>query len=64
MKVRLCPCGTRLRQNQKMYCSNQCRGRYHNYGPVKRGFDIEVPKNRDRIPVGPGFAGYLFSRAE
>lgn len=32
MKIRLCPCGNRLKDNQKQYCSAKCTGKYR---PVK-----------------------------
>jgi len=64
VKIRVCPCGNRLKTNQEFYCSCRCKGKYHKAEPVKRGFEIEVPKNKTQRRVGKGFYDYLHSRTE
>ena len=59
----VCECGNRLTEKQIArggeYCSVKCDGKYRKRGPVKRGFNMEVPKNKQRRRVEPGFREFI-----
>lgn len=59
----VCPCGNRLtgiqiaRGNQ--FCCVKCNGKYRKLAPVERGFNFEVPTDKRRRMVGPGFRAFI-----
>lgn len=59
----VCDCGKPLTEAQisrgGQYCSGRCDGKYRLRGPVKRGFTMEVPKDKTKSTVGPGFREFI-----
>lgn len=71
MAGNVCPCGTRLEQKpyesdekfaKRLYCNNQCRGKYHNYKAAERGFGFELPKDRNKNRIGTGLLSYFYGK--
>lgn len=74
MKHKVCPCGARMVKRHKtetqpaetdrqfevrQYCDVTCAGKYRPKKPAVRGFNMEVPKNKTRKSVGPGFREFI-----
>ena len=56
-RIRVCPCGNRLKPNQGKYCSVRCKGRYHQ-STTTSYFGIDLAPNLSER-VGPGLQAYL-----
>jgi hypothetical protein len=71
VKIRVCPCGTRLEKKKyesdkafekRLHCNGKCRTRYYKPKPAERGFGIETPKDKSKPRVGRGMLNYLYGR--
>ena len=68
---RYCPCGTRLERKEyesqaafenRLYCNNQHRAKYHPRKPAEHNFGIQVRKDKTKPRVGPGMLHYLYGK--
>ena len=70
VRIRLCPCGTRLERRagegpgvfeKRRYCNSRCRGRYHQPKLAESHFGFKTPLDKSKLRAGPGMQAYLGS---